>query len=164
MVLDGEEPGDLVRLPVGATVTVERGLLLAHPDRGPDPPPPSWDQVPVPAFVAYEDAPAGELPVVVGGLRVEAIDDRQVRVSVGTATADVPRFWAARMLFRIGLHGLRLGYLETYGGLQWDDRDGYRLGVRGAGWVSFDEREIGAVVERLYRAVAPPGYTERPSA
>jgi hypothetical protein len=92
---------------------------------------------------------------------VEAVDDAVVRFVVGDHAAEVPRTWAARMLFRIALHGLRLGYLETYGGLWWDDRGGYRLGIRGTPGIELDAREVGVVVERLYRAVAPPGHRER---
>ena len=43
----------------------------------------------------------------------------------------MPRYWAARMLHRVALHGLRIGYAETYGGLFVDDRDVVvRIGFR----------------------------------
>ncbi|MEZ4237450.1 MAG: flavodoxin family protein [Myxococcota bacterium] len=134
LVLAGDAPlfpGDLVRIPAGAALSVERGLLLAGAVE-PDPPPPSWDALPQPAFAPAEDAPPGALPVEVGPLVFEATDDPEVmRVSGEGVSAEVPRKWAARMLFRVGLHGLRLGYLETYGGLFWDDRGGHRIGLRG---------------------------------
>jgi hypothetical protein len=84
-----------------------------------------------------------------------------VRVSLGSATAEVPRYWLARMLFRIALHDYRLGYLETYGGLFYDDRAGYRLGLRHGASLELSRSEIASAVERMYRAVAPDGYVER---
>jgi multimeric flavodoxin WrbA len=154
--------GDLVRIPAGGRLDgVGRGLLLAHPDREPDPPPPSWERLPEPVFAPFEDGSPGALPIEVAGVRVEAVDAATARVIVGDRSAEVPRYWAARMLFRVGLHGLWLGYLETYGGLFWDDRGGYRLGVRGAA-AALDPRTAAATIEALYLAIAPPGYTERP--
>ena len=93
------------------------------------------------------------------------LSDRVVAATVHGATArdaQIPRYWLARMLFRVALHGYRLGYVETYEGFYWDDRDGtVRMGVRGVGEVQIDPARAPAVVERIYRAVAPPGYVER---
>jgi hypothetical protein len=90
-------------------------------------------------------------------------------ITCGDVLTQVPRYWLARMLHRVALHGLRMGYAETYGGFFVDDRaDDVRFGLRGppgktAASVSVPRAEALAVVERLYRAVAPPGYTEHPS-
>jgi NAD(P)H dehydrogenase (quinone) len=153
--------GDLVRVPPGVSLEVARALLLEG-GAPPDPPPPSWTRLPQPAFAPAEDEPPGALPVEVGPLRFEAADDpATVRVVAGARVAEVPRRWAARMLFRVGLHGMRLGYLETYGGLWWDDRDGYQIGLRGGPRATIGERELVPVLERLYRAIAPEGHRER---
>jgi hypothetical protein len=158
-------PGDLVHVPAGAELPpdgIERALVLAGP-QPPEPPPPSWRETPAPPFAVYEDAAPGAFPAVAGELRVDAASDAVATVRVGAgAPAEVPRYWAARMLFRIALHGYQLGHVETYGGFCYDDTGGaYRLGVRGAGAAAFDRAGIAAAVERLYRAIAPPGYIER---
>ena len=54
----------------------------------------------------------------------------------------------------------RGGYVETYGGLWWDDRTGPSVGLRGAPPVALGP-DAPAAIERLYRAVAPRGYVER---
>jgi len=162
---------DLYRVPEGTRLDgagIVRALVLASSERGPDPTPPSWQAYPAPAFAAFEDAEPGVLPLEIAGLRMDAIDARRASVTVAATTAEVPRYWLARMLFRVGLHGLRLGYAETYGGFFVDDRgDGaVLLGVRAGSerrFVSVARGEALAVVERLYRAVAPAGYTERPA-
>jgi hypothetical protein len=83
------------------------------------------------------------------------------------ATAQSPRYWLARTLFRIALHDVRLGYVETYGGVFFDDRSGdLAIGIRGeteAVSVTFERADALAVVEALSRAVAPAGYRERPT-
>ena len=109
----------------------------------------------------FEDGARGSLPVEVGGLRFVELDAERVRVELGGGHAEVPRYWLARMLFRVALHGYAIGYLETYGGLFYDDRGGYRMGVRGLGEVAIGAGELPAIVEALYRAVAPAGYVER---
>jgi hypothetical protein len=88
--------------------------------------------------------------------------------SAAPVATEVPRYWLARMLHRVALHGLRLGYVETYGGFFVDDRadsrDSVELGIRTPGAkhaVSVPRTEALTVLERLYRAVAPPGYRER---
>ena len=92
----------------------------------------------------------------------EEVDGTTVRIRIGEEQTEVPRYWLARFLFRVALHGYAIGYLETYGGFWYDDRDGiHRLGVRGKGSVALGERELEPTFEQLYRAVAPSGYIER---
>lgn len=170
VVLEARDPsgalfdGDLVHVPEGATLDaagVRRALLLSCRDASPEAPPPSWREVPPPPFAPFEDAAPARLPVRVGELEISDAGPSTVRVRLGAASAEVPRYWLARMLFRVALHGYRIGYLETYGGLFYDDRDGHRLGLRGAGSVVVPERALGPTIEHLYRAVAPSGYVER---
>jgi hypothetical protein len=79
----------------------------------------------------------------------------------------VPKYWLARMLHRVALHGLRMGYAETYGGFFVDDRGEHvRMGLqaRAASTVAAVTLARTAAVreiERVYRAVAPMGYRER---
>jgi NAD(P)H dehydrogenase (quinone) len=166
------DAGDLIRVPAGATLDargISRALVLADPYIGPDAPPPSWQGLPPPPFPPYEDAPPGALPLRLGALTIEETRSGAVAISLDGATAAVPRYWLARMLFRVALHGLRLGYIETYGGLFIDDHpqrgDGaIELGLRttsGRKALAIPADEAIAVIERLYRAVAPPGYRER---
>ena len=158
-------PGDLVHVPEGSTLEaagVARALLFASDTVAPEPPPSTWVRVPDPPFAPFEDAPRGALPFAVGPLSFEESSAKHVRVSIAEARAEVPRYWLARMLFRIALHGYAMGYLETYGGLWWDDRAGdFRIGIRGGGHVAIGERELAQAIEQLYRAVAPDGYVER---
>lgn len=158
-------PGDLVHVPEGATLDargVDRALLFTCTTGAPEPPPETWARTPEPPFAPFEDGPRRELPVAIGEMRFEEASPGAVRVRLGDHSADVPRYWLARMLFRIALHGYAMGYLETYGGLWWDDRGGeHRLGLRGGGEVTIGERELFAAIEQLYRAVAPEGYVER---
>jgi hypothetical protein len=115
----------------------------------------------------FEDAARLSLPLASHGVEVSEIDGDLVSVTIGGARCEVPRYWFARMLFRLALHGYALGYIETYGGFFYDDqpRDDakgrYHLGIRGGGHVTLSRSEVEEVVERLYRAVAPNGYTER---
>lgn len=156
---------DLVYLPPGggdwSFAGLVRALVVTSPGSAVKPPPPSWERVPESPFAPYEETEAGELPLAIDGLEIEAIDETSVRVRIGDGASVVPRYWLARMLFRVALHGYRVGYLETYGGFCYDDRAGHRLGLRDGGSVRFDEAGCAAAVERLYRAVAPEGYTER---
>jgi hypothetical protein len=164
VVLDGDAPTDLIRIPEGGELAgagISRALVFASPDLPPDPPPPVWRAQPPPAFVPFEDAAAGSLPVRIGALSIDARSDALVEVAIGDARAEVPRYWLARMLFRVGLHRLRLNYVETYNGFYIDDRDDLAIGLRGRGAITIPRADALAVVERLYRAVAPPGYTER---
>ncbi|MEQ9324739.1 MAG: hypothetical protein RIF41_36575 [Polyangiaceae bacterium] len=143
---------------------VGRALVVHSPSAEVGPRPESWDRTPVAPFAAFEDGERGALPVTIDTMRATARDDARVTIALeGQGEADVPRHWLARMLFRLGLHGYRVGYLETYGGFFYDDRDGHRLGLRDMGHVRFADRAACAqAVETLYRAVAPPGYHERP--
>jgi hypothetical protein len=158
-------PGDLVHVPEGAALDaagVARALLFTSDTVSPERPPASWSCVPDPPFTPFEDAPRGALPFAIGTLVFEESSPKSVLVRLGGASAEVPRYWLARMLFRIALHGYAMGYLETYGGLWWDDRHGdFRLGLRGGAHVALGERELAQLVEQLYRAVAPDGYVER---
>jgi hypothetical protein len=139
---------------------VTRHLRVVSPANDAAPPPPSWDAAPEAPWRRYEQAAAGELPVAIGELLFEAIDDHLVRVSVAGGEAEVPRYWLARMTYRLALHAYRVGYLETYGGFFYDDRDGHRIGLRGVGSISLEPTLMADQLERLYRAVAPPGYVE----
>jgi len=60
---------------------------------------------------------------------------------------------------------VRMGYAETYGGFFVDDRgDDVQMGLRGesgSNAVAVARSEVVEVIERMYRAVAPPGYRER---
>jgi hypothetical protein len=169
-----------VRVPAG----IARALVFSG-DAPPDPIPPSWTALPPAPIPVFEDAPRGELPFVHGGLRVEERSPTTVAVLVEDAVAEVPRYWLARMLFRVALHGLRLNYVETYGGFFVDDSQGVgdehggdehggdehvgdehvvQLGIRVEGKrvaIAVARSEALAVVERLYRAVAPADYRER---
>ncbi|MDB4938612.1 MAG: putative tryptophan repressor-binding protein wrbA [Labilithrix sp.] len=163
---------DLLRIPEGATLDgagIVRALLLSSSAAGPDPTPPSWRHVASAPFAAYEDGAPSSLPLDVahGGLRIEEVSPSVVAIAVGGARAEVPRFWLSRMLHRVAMHGLRLGYAETYGGFFVDDReDVVLLGVRGEkgaprAAVAVARGEAIEVIERMYRAVAPVGYRER---
>jgi hypothetical protein len=170
VVLEAEDDAavtetDLVYLPPGrdewGLPGLRRALVVSSPGTAVAPPPDSWERVPAAPFAPFEEAPAGQLPVDLSGMTVEAVDATRVRVRVGESEAEVPRYWLARMLFRIALHGYAIGYLETYGGFYYDDRTGHRLGLRDGGAVSFTKDAITDAVETLYRAVAPEGYVER---
>jgi hypothetical protein len=155
--------GGYVIDPVARTLTLAHGaipldtraLVLASDVADAAPPPP----VPEPPFAPFEDAPRGSLPIEIGQLRVDAD-----AVSIGGVSRPVPRLWLARLLFRAALHGFRLGYVETYDGFFVNDLDPTRitLGLRGSPFLLRVPREEAmATIERLYRAVAPEGYTER---
>jgi hypothetical protein len=166
-VLTGSEPHfdcDLIYLSPGAVLDgagLERALLLSSPSRRAWPPPESWRSVPEPPFAVFEDGAAGALPIAYDALRVEDQSAELVAVALAGERREVPRYWLARMLFRIALHQYAIGYLETYGGFFYDDRDGFRLGLRGVGAISLDRDGIEEAIETLYRAVAPEGYVER---
>jgi hypothetical protein len=161
---------DLIRIPAGAsldTTGVVRAFVLSDADASPDEPPPSWQALPASPFAPFEDAARGSLPLHHGELAVEHASPTEVTIRVRDTVTTVPRYWLARMLFRAALHGLRLGYVETYGGLFIDDdaagRD-IQLGIRtpaGKTAVRVPASDALAMIERLYRAVAPDGYRER---
>ena len=98
-------------------------------DAEPDPVPPAWAQLPAPPFAPLEDVPRGALPFTFGPLSVVERGDATATVALEDAIAEVPRHWLARTLFRLGLHDLRLGYVETYGGMSFDDHSGGDLDV-----------------------------------
>ncbi len=159
-------PTDLVFIPAGASLDaagIERALLMSSDTAQAEAPPPSWDETPAAPMPVFEDAARAALPVTAGDLVVEHASGASVRVRVGDgAPSEIPRYWLARFLYRLPLHGFAIGYLETYGGFFYDDRKGdYRLGLRGGGHASFTADEIAHTVEALYRAVAPEGYVER---
>ena len=158
--------GDLLHVPPGEVVPMEgvrRALRLVSSHDSPAAPPPSWTELPEISFPPFEEGLPGALPVTVGSLGLEAASPDTVALRVdGCLVGEIPRFWLARMLFRVALHGFAIGYVETYGGFYYDDREGrYRLGVRGHGHVDFTRDEVCSAVSLIYRAVAPGGYTER---
>jgi NAD(P)H dehydrogenase (quinone) len=167
---------DLLRIPAGASLEgtgIVRALLFASDEASPDPVPRSWSEVAVAPFPPYEEREPGTLPVEIPGerepLQVEELSPALVTVRIGEVKAEVPRYWAARMLHRVALHGLRMGYAETYGGLFVDDRNALvRFGIRGKEGHESASVEVSRdhaldTIERMYRAVAPPGYRERPT-
>ncbi len=167
---------DLLRLPAGASLDgkgIVRALLFASSEEAPDPVARSWSEVLEPPLLPYEEGEPGALPLEIPSadttLRIEEVSATVVRVSVGDTRAEVPRYWAARMLHRVMLHGLRVGYVETYGGFFVDDRVVVvRIGVRGEkgaapAAVEMSRERAPEAIERMYRAVAPPGYRERPT-
>lgn len=164
-------PCDLLRIPNAGSLDgkgITRALVLTSEAVAPDAPPPSWVALPIAPFAPFEDAPAGELPFEANGIRVEVASPTLVAITVNGVTAQTPRYWLARTLFRIALHDIRLGYIETYGGVFFDDRaeESLAIGLRGEKETvraTIPRVEALAFVERLYRAVAPSGYRERPT-
>ena len=157
VVLAGDRPGELVRVPPGRTLAdtgITRALVFSG-DAAPDPIPPAWHALPPAPFPPFEDAPPGTLPFEHGELHVDG-DATTVDVRIADVVTSVPRYWLARMLFRVALHDFRLNLVTTYGGLYLDDRE-MRLGIVRGPSVAITRE----VIERLYRAVAPPGYLER---
>lgn len=163
-------PCDLVRIADGAELDgrgIVRAIVLSSDAAPPDPPPPLWSALPEPPFAPREEQEPGALPFEERGVRVSELSTSMVVVEIGGARAEAPRYWLARMLYRCALHGLRLGYVETYGGVFVDDRgERVRFGVRAgalsaAAAVKIGRGEAMAVLERLYLAVAPEGYRER---
>jgi hypothetical protein len=157
---------DLVHVPPGATLDaagIVRALVFASETRAVEEPPASWTEVPVSPMAPFEDAPRASLPFSQRGLVVSLLDEHRVTVALGAASAEVPRHWLARMLFRVALHPPVLGYVETYGGFFYDDRapGAVRIGLRNGGEVALPHAEAMHLVEALYRAVPPEGYTER---
>jgi hypothetical protein len=192
VILTGDAPHaacDLIRVAPGTVLAgdgIERALVLSG-EAEPEPVPPTWTELSPPPFARYEDAPAGTLPfryesrgsIASGSIEVEEQSPSMVivkvattrpldepgRLELGVAGVEVPRYWLARMLFRVALHDLRLNYVETYNGFFIDDSgDDLKLGVRALDrprFVTVPRADARALIERLYRAVAPPGYTER---
>ena len=131
---------DLFYVEPGASVDgagIARALVMTGDARDVEAPPPSWDAVAAAPMARIEAAPRGELPFARHGVVADALDATRVTIAVEPASTVVPRHWLARMLYRIALHAPALGYVETYGGFFYDDRevrDGVvRFGVRAAG-------------------------------
>lgn len=170
-------PCDLIRVPENETISgkgIVRALVLASDEAAPDPVPPIWHALPPEPFPPQEDVMAARaggdsaaaLPLTVtdatSSMVFEEVSPAVVRIQVGDHRTEAPRYWLARMLHRVALHGLRVGYAETYGGFFIDDRgDDVSVGVRDAPPLSLDRAEAARTIERMYRAVAPPGYRER---
>jgi hypothetical protein len=180
---------DLIRVAPGTALEgagIDRALVLSG-NAGPEAIPPSWSALPPAPFPVFEDKPPGTLPLVVGGhrrkvnpgvagvpgvgdppgpsLRVEERSASIVAVTLEDVTALVPRYWLARMLFRIALHDVRLNYVETYEGVFVDDAGsdveiGIRTGDRRVS-LAIPRADALGVIERLYRGVAPADYRER---
>ncbi len=160
--------GDLIHVPPGGSFDasgVSRVLVFQSGTVDASPPPESWSRVPEPLIAPFEDGPRHALPFSRAGVEAREADASDVTLGIGTATARVPRYWLARTLFRTTLHRPLLGYVETYGGFFFDDRrhasEGISLGLRGGDRVTLPPRDALSLVEALYRAVAPDGYTER---
>jgi hypothetical protein len=179
VVLAGRAPCDLIRIAPGDALDgagIERALVLSG-DAEPEPVPSSWTELPPPPFAVAEDAPRTSLPLAIANLVVEAASETTVRITVTPerpenrfeyehpGPIEVPRYWLARLLYRCALHGLQFGRVETYGGFFVDDSGpDVTLGVAqpfGRFGVTIPRAEALATIERLYRAVAPSGYTER---
>jgi multimeric flavodoxin WrbA len=157
---------DLLHLPPGSSLDgagITRALVLSDALQDAEPPPTSWERVPESPIASFEEERRVPLPLSHGGVTLARVDDAHVTVAVGAMLAVVPRHWLARMLFRIALHRPLLGYVETYGGFFFDDRDGVAFGLRGAGATERAPVDLAALlsmVEALYLAAAPPGYVE----
>ncbi len=163
--------GDLIRVAPGASFLatgIKRALVFSSQYSVPDDVPLSWRESSRPPFAPFEDRARGSLPLEVSELVINERSETLVTVSLRGVTVDVPRYWLARTLFRLGLHGLRLGYVEVYGGMFFDDHAGTSNGVH-LGLRRDNQRETIvvaraqalALVERIYRAVAPSSYVER---
>ena len=151
---------DLFFVPPGAELATTARTLWISADSEVSPPPRSWKEVPAAPWDCFEDAEPLPLPSEIAGIAL-AEADADVALTIGK-TASVPRYWLARMLFRIALHDYRLGYVETYGGFYYDDRSGeHVIGLRDGGSVTIARDALPAIVERMYRCVAPEGYRER---
>jgi hypothetical protein len=158
VVLEGDAPGDLHRIAEGEALDgtgITRALVFASTELAPDPIPPSWFAPPEPAFAPFEAG--AQATFVHPAITATVLSDSTVAIAIGESRVEVPRYWLARMLFRVALHPMRLNYVETYGGVFVDDRDGLRIGIRTGASSSVNLAEI----ENLYRAIAPAGYTER---
>ena len=154
---------DLVHFEAGCAWPLDglrRALWIASGEVDARPPPISWQETPAAPWQPFDPSTKGELPFERGPLKAVLVSPERVRITLNGATAEVPRYWLARMLFRIGLHDFQLGYLETYEGFFYDDRDGFCIGLRGAEPWCPGRDELESTLEALYRAVAPDGYTE----
>jgi hypothetical protein len=158
---------DLIHLIPGGSLDasgIERALVLESGTLAASPPPDSWRRLPDRLIAPFEDGPRHPLPFSRAGIDAVDADATDVTIRVGGASARVPRYWLARTLFRTTLHRPLLGYVETYGGFFFDDRrqasEGITLGLRASDRITLPAPEALSLVEALYRAVAPEGYTE----
>jgi hypothetical protein len=156
---------DLLRIPAGFSLSTDgivRALVFSSDGEEPVASLPSWTHVPGAPFAPLEEGERGLLPFDERGLAVSSVDARTARVRIGASVAEVPRHWLARMLYRIGAHGLGLGHVETYGGFYVKDLgDPVLFGIPGAEPIRVPRDVALAFAERLYRAVAPDGYEEK---
>jgi len=158
VVLDGDRSADLHRIDPGGVLDgtgIARALVFASSTLSPEPIPPSWTGVPTPGFVPFEDRTVGTFHH--DDMKIDERSPHTVAISILGSHTEAPRYWLARMLFRVALHPMTLNYVETYGGFYIDDHDGLRVGIRGGASTAITLTQL----EQLYRAVAPPGYTER---
>jgi len=158
---------DLLYLPPGSRLEsggIRRALVLRDEGQDAEPPPTSWERVPESPIPPFEEARRVPLPLTRAGVTLtQGPDHAHVTVAVGAMHAVVPRHWLARMLFRVALHRPLLGYVETYGGFFFDDREGIVFGLRSAEAtqrVAVEPAALLGMVETLYLAAAPPGYVE----
>jgi len=158
---------DLIHVSAGDSLDasgIDRAVVLESETVAASPPPDSWKRLPESLVAPFESGRRQPLPFSRAGLAAVEPDDRDVTIRIGAASARVPRYWLARTLFRITLHRPLLGYVETYGGFFFDDRlqasEGISLGLRGGERITLPAPEALSLVEALYRAVAPEGYSE----
>jgi hypothetical protein len=159
---------DLIHLPPGVSLDasgIGRALVLESDTVAASAPPGSWKRLPDALVAPFESGSREPLPFSRAGLAAVEPDASDVTIRIGAASARVPRYWLARTLFRITLHRPLLGYVETYGGFFFDDRrqasEGITLGLREGDRITLPAPEALSLVEALYRAVAPEGYTEQ---
>jgi hypothetical protein len=159
---------DLIHVPPGVSFDasgIERALVLESDTIAASSPPESWSRVPEAPIAPFEVGPRHTVPFARAGIAAIGADATDVTIRIRGSSARVPRYWLARTLFRIALHRPLLGYVETYGGFFCDDRrqatEGITLGLRGGEQITLPAPEALAVVEALYRTVAPEGYAER---
>ena len=146
---------DLHRLDPGDTIELPRALVVTSPTHAPDPVPATWDALPPEPFPGFTEA--ARLPIEHPFSEVSPSE-------VAFLGATIPRYWLARMLYRIALHGMRLGYVETYGGFYCDDGQGaddtIHFGIRHRGAIEIPRPFALEWIEETYRAIAPASYEE----
>lgn len=159
---------DLLHLPPGVSFDasgIQRALVLESEANDASPPPESWSRVPDVPIAPFESGPRHTVPFARAGVAAISADASDVTIRVRASSARIPRYWLARTLFRIAIHRPLLGYVETYGGFFFDDRrqasEGITIGLRTGDRVTLPASEALAVVEALYRTVAPAGYAEQ---
>ena len=172
LVLDATEsspwfPCDFAHITTDLPATgIRRALWFSGPDVSP--PPASWHQTPTSPLPPFEDGDRASLPTEIhgsdGSISATEAPNGRVLLRIGNLEKAIPRYWLARMLFRIALHDYALGYLETYEGFFYDDQDGFTLGLREGSTrttAHFDRQGIENAISRLYARIPPANYTER---